>query len=576
MGQECSTITVQQGDLCGSLASRCGISTADFYTYNPGSTFCNTLQAGQLVCCSEGSLPNLRPEPNPDGTCATYEVPPGEYCSLIASKFQLTVDEIETWNSNSWNWNGCGGLQRNAIICVSSGDPPMPAPIDTAICGPQAPGTARPSDWSQLATLNPCPLNACCNTWGNCGITPEFCTPPKSAGQVGCISNCGTEIAKSPSAPAEFLKVGYFQSYNLERPCLNMRADQIPSGYSHVHFSFGGITDDFAVDLSDSMEQFELFVEQTGFKKILAFGGWSYSTGGEPLPIFRNTTNNADRLRFARSVVATVEQYGLDGVDFDWEYPGAVDLGGSPTDGAQYLLLLRMVRQLLPAEKTVSLAAPASFHYLQGFPIAEMSAVVDYIVYMAYDLHGQWDYGTDNQAGCPGGNCLRSHVNLTETDYALAMVTKAGVPSDKIVVGLASYGRSFKMADRNCRADPMCRYLGPDERGYVGRCTREPGIIALAELEDIRAIELEGTVFWYDEASDSDMAQYMTDSWAAYMTETTKERRRARYQGQNFGGSVDWAIDLTAFVPGDPGIRDKRAVAARGAASFMDRRAEQV
>jgi GH18 family chitinase len=414
-----------------------------------------------------------------------------------------------------------------------------------------------------------------CNTWGHCGITPEYCTPPKSKGQVGCISNCGTEISKSPSPPAEFIKVGYYQSYNLERRCLNMRADQIPSGYSHVHFSFAGITANFTVDLSDSLEQFQLFVKQTGFKKILAFGGWSDTSHDDSKPIFHESINNANRLAFARSIVATVEQYGLDGVDFDWEYPGAVDLGGSAGDGARYLTFLRIVRQLLPAGKTISLAAPASFYYLQGFPIAEMAAVADYIVYMAYDLHGQWDYGSvDGQAGCPGGDCLRSHVNLTETNYALAMVTKAGVPSSKLVVGLASYGRSFKMADSECRADPMCKYLGPASSANIGVCTRSPGIVAQAELEDIRRMAYPGTVFWYDQASDSDMARYTSDSWAAYMTETTKERRRTRYKGQNFGGSADWAIDLATFVPGDPGIRTK--VAARGAASFAARRVERV
>jgi hypothetical protein len=26
-------------------------------------------------------------------------------------------------------------------------------------------------------------------------------------------------------------------------------------------------------------------------------------------------------------------------------------------------------------------------------PIKEISEVVDYFVYMTYDLHGQWDYG---------------------------------------------------------------------------------------------------------------------------------------------------------------------------------------
>lgn len=39
--------------------------------------------------------------------------------------------------------------------------------------------------------------------------------------------------------------------------------------------------------------------------------------------------------------------------------------------------------------KSLSIAAPASYWYLKGFPIAQISKVVDYIVFMAYDLHGQ-------------------------------------------------------------------------------------------------------------------------------------------------------------------------------------------
>lgn len=64
--------------------------------------------------------------------------------------------------------------------------------------------------------------------------------------------------------------------------------------------------------------------------------------------------------------------------------------------------------------------------------------------FMTYDLHGQWDYGNKwSVPGCPAGNCLRSQVNSTETHTALSMITKAGVPSNKIVVGVTSYGRAF-------------------------------------------------------------------------------------------------------------------------------------
>lgn len=112
--------------------------------------------------------------------------------------------------------------------------------------------------------------------------------------------------------------------------------------------------------------------------------------------------------------------------------------------------MLTLLRAQLSG-KSLSIAAPAYFWYLKPYPIEKMAKVADYIIYMAYDLHGQWDY--DNKwasPGCPKGDCLRSHVNLTETLSALSMITKAGVPSTKVIVGVTSYGRSFKMAKAGC------------------------------------------------------------------------------------------------------------------------------
>ena len=60
----------------------------------------------------------------------------------------------------------------------------------------------------------------------------------------------------------------------------------------------------------------------------------------------------------------------------------------NPNDGQNYLAFLKVLRSQLP-NKSISIAAPASYWYLKGFPIAEMAQIVDYIVYMTYDLHGQ-------------------------------------------------------------------------------------------------------------------------------------------------------------------------------------------
>lgn len=76
----------------------------------------------------------------------------------------------------------------------------------------------------------------------------------------------------------------------------------------------------------------------------------------------------------------------------------------------------------------MSIAAPASYWYLKAFPIDKMAKELDYIVYMTYDLHGQWDAGNKfSMDGCPAGNCLRSHVNFTETGQVLAMSTTSPI-----------------------------------------------------------------------------------------------------------------------------------------------------
>jgi hypothetical protein len=79
---DCSIIRVVAGDSCASLATKCGISGYDFTQYNNyDANLCSTLVPGQAVCCSSGTLPDIRPQPKPNGECATYitKVSPGTY-----------------------------------------------------------------------------------------------------------------------------------------------------------------------------------------------------------------------------------------------------------------------------------------------------------------------------------------------------------------------------------------------------------------------------------------------------------------------------------------------------------------
>lgn len=78
---------------------------------------------------------------------------------------------------------------------------------------------------------------------------------------------------------------------------------------------------------------------------------------------------------------------------------------------------------------------------------------------MSYDIHGVWD------ADIPSlGPYVRSHTNITEIKESLNMFFKNGVPSNKLVLGLGAYGRSYTLKDINC-FKPGCEFIGPGKPG---------------------------------------------------------------------------------------------------------------
>lgn len=205
------------------------------------------------------------------------------------------------------------------------------------------------------------------------------------------------------------------------------------------------------------------------------------------------------------------------------------------------------MRKALGSDKSVSFAGPASYWYLKQYPIDKMADYVDYVIYMTYDMHGQWDYGNSwASPGCKTGNCLRSHINLTETTEALSMITKAGMPSNKVVVGVTSYGRSFKMANPNCKG-PNCKFTGSYtvSKAAKGRCTNTAGYISNAEINDII---LFGNVTQRYKDADSNILIYNKDEWVSYMDANIKASRQKLYASYNFAGTSDWAVDLQEYV----------------------------
>jgi len=87
------------------------------------------------------------------------------------------------------------------------------------------------------------------------------------------------------------------------------------------------------------------------------------------------------------------------------------------------------------------------------------------------------------------------------------VVTKAGVPNNKIFVGESSYGRSFHMADDGC-SGPLCDFTGSRTHSDAkpGRCTETSGYISNAEINEI--IGRGGSKHFHDGDSNTDVIIY--------------------------------------------------------------------
>lgn len=188
-------------------------------------------------------------------------------------------------------------------------------------------------------------------------------------------------------------------------------------------------------------------------------------------------------------------EFGFDGVDIDWEYPGAADRGGTQSDYDNFPLLLKAIRDAFNERGHghwgISITAPSSYWYLRWFNLEELVKQVNFINLMSYDLHGIWDEKNEI------GKQILAHTNLTEVEEALQLFWRSNVNPAMINLGVAFYGRSYKLADASC-TKPGCRFSGPGDKG---ECSNTAGYLSYREImEKIKEAGNSADQMWDKEA----------------------------------------------------------------------------
>ncbi|KAF6515930.1 hypothetical protein HZS61_004671 [Fusarium oxysporum f. sp. conglutinans] len=381
-----------------------------------------------------------------------------------------------------------------------------------------------------------CPLNVCCSQYGFCGTTKDFCAK-------GCQSNCNQPKPSAPKSNSRQRVIGYWEGWNSDHPCGTMTLGEIPVDMlTHLNIAFGYIDHDFKITNMDGVSPDlyrnvgNLKAKNPDLKVIIALGGWTFSDPGTKWQnIFPSlTSSRANRAIFIKNLLGFLSQYGYDGVDFDWEYPGAKDRGGSGQDAVNYVSLVKELRSAIESsgqDYIITFTAPTSYWYLRHFDPKGMEPYVDWINLMSYDLHGTWD--SDN----PIGSQVLAHSNLTEIDLALDLFWRVGVKPQNIVLGLGFYGRSFKLKSSSCWK-PGCRFSGPGDKGP---CTDTAGILSYREIQNI--LSKTGATSYHDKTAAVRYFVYNDNSWISYDDKETFKSKIEYANEMGLSGLMIWAID---------------------------------
>lgn len=282
-------------------------------------------------------------------------------------------------------------------------------------------------------------------------------------------------------------------------------------------------------------ELYDLKQKHPHLKTLVSIGGWTLSDTFSEL-----ADNPKARSNFVKNVMIFCKQYDFDGVDIDWEYPGFTEHQGRPQDKTNYTLLLKELYKAAKDQKTpllVTIAAPAGPWHCQNMEIHQIHHYLDWINLMSYDFHGGWggseDGITNHHSGLYPSNQGHPELNV----YSAVMhYLQQGVPSEKLVVGIPLYGRSFGGV-KNSSDGLFSPFMGP------GKGTTQE--VGMRFFSDIKQNLLSTYQFHWD--ANAQVPYLYSPSLHEFITYDNEDSMRLKCQfikEMKLGGVMVWELGL--------------------------------
>lgn len=297
-----------------------------------------------------------------------------------------------------------------------------------------------------------------------------------------------------------------------------------PTVMTHLNYAFGHVNEQFNGVRIDNEQRLRELVslkqQQPKLHVMLSIGGWGSGRFSEM------AASEEKRKAFVADCRRVCNEFGLDGIDIDWEYPtqNSAGISSSPQDTKNFTMLMRDLRQTLGKKLWLTLASVGSAQYIDFHSCVQY---LDLVNVMAYDMgsapkHHAALFRSKNVGWNCASECVEAH-------------RKAGVPDSKIVLGMPFYGRGasgkyMKYADLNKQNlkkkwDKVAKapYLA-DERGELVIGFENPSSIA-EKCAYIKEQGLRGAMYW-EYADDNAQGDLQRAVWQGIL-QSDKDKSKA-------------------------------------------------
>ena len=264
---------------------------------------------------------------------------------------------------------------------------------------------------------------------------------------VSCDENkVNKQIENNDNSNHKKKVVAYVNSWQDNWGENNEKAKQI----THINYAFANIKEGKVVegnigDVENLKKLNHLKQVNKDLKILISIGGWSWSKNFSEAVLTENS-----RQLFAASAIEFMLKHNIDGIDLDWEYPGQKGDNNKfrPEDNENFTAILKLIRGKLDvisnknSQYLLTIATGANQQYLDHTNMKEAHQYLDFINIMTYDFFT----GGSNRAG--------HHANLYISEFdneggasvskAVEEHVNAGIPFEKLVLGVPFYGRWWK------------------------------------------------------------------------------------------------------------------------------------